>query len=145
MTAAVAETTAEARLPALTGGWVSAYRLLCALLALAALGLMAAAFATQETHSAILALRGLKLVVVISVCAILLKRRASDPVAALLCLSFLTWAITSSFDFASTNIAPLLLDRVRFLLFALALLLFPWQAFLGKITPRKRVDVCGVK
>ena len=129
MTAAVAETTAEAHLPALTGGWVSAYRLLSALLALASLGLMVTAFIASDAHPAILALRGLKLIVVISVCAILLKRRASDPVAALLCLAFLTWSITSSVDFDSTNIAPLLLDRLRFLLFALALLLFPDGSF----------------
>lgn len=114
-----------ARLPALSGRWVQAYRLLCALLAIAALGLMAAAVAAGAAHPAILALRGLKLVIILSVCAILVNRRASDPVAALLCLAFLTWTITSSVNFASTNIAPALLDRVRFLLFALALLLFP--------------------
>ena len=52
-------------------------------------------------------------------------RRGRDPVAALLALAFLTWAITSSFDFATTAMLPRLLDRFRFLLFALALLLFP--------------------
>jgi hypothetical protein len=125
MTPDAAAATYETRLPALTGGWVSVYRLLCVLLAAAALGLMGSAVAAGDAHPAILALRGLKLAVVISVCAILLKRRASDPVAALLCLAFLTWAITSSVDFASANVVPLLLDRLRFLLFALALLLFP--------------------
>jgi len=77
------------------------------------------------THPAILVLRLLKGAVVITVCGILLRRRRGDPVAAMLSLAFLTWTITSSFDFASTNLLPMLLDRVRFLLFALALLQFP--------------------
>lgn len=125
MTAKAADAILEARLPALTGGWVSAYRLLWTILAVIGGGLMAASIIAGEIHPAILILRGLKFAVVIAVCAILLRRRGSDPVAALLCLAFLTWTITSSVDFAAVNPAPALLDRVRFLLFALALLLFP--------------------
>ena len=119
----------QAHLPPLTGKWALAYRLVCAIFALAAVGLMAASVAAGDVHPAILTLRGLKVAVLISVCAILLKRRATDPVAALLCLAFLTWAITSSVDFASDDVASLLLDRLRFLLFALALSLFPDGSF----------------
>lgn len=129
MTADAAPQILEARLPQLSGRWVSAYRCTGAILALAAAGLMVASVISGDVNPAILALRGLKFVVVVAVCSILLRRRASDPVAALLCLAFLTWTITSSFDFASANSAPLLLDRVRFFLFALALLLFPDGSF----------------
>ena len=90
----------------------------------------AAAASSTATPLPILVLRLIKAAVLVSVSAILLRRRAKDPVAALLALAFLTWTITSSFDFASSNALPLLLDRVRFLLFVLALLLFPdgrWQ------------------
>ena len=137
MTASANEASADARLPALSGKWVWAYRFVFALLAIAALGLMGDSIATGDTHPAILTLRGLKLAVLLCVCGILLKRRATDPVAALLCLAFLTWAITSSVDFASADVAPLLLDRLRFLLFALALLLFPN----GKFRPRWTIPV----
>ena len=129
MTAKAADAILEARLPALSGRWVSVYRLIWAILALVAAGLMVASVISGDVHPAILVLRGLKFVVVVTVCSILLRRRASDPVAALLCLAFLTWAITSSFDFAAVNPAPALLDRIRFLLFALALLLFPDGSF----------------
>jgi hypothetical protein len=81
-------------------------------------------------QSAIFAIRLVKGLVVLAVSAILLRRRHRDRVAALLSLAFLTWAITSSFDFAAADMVPQLLDRARFLLFVFALLLFPdgaWQ------------------
>lgn len=130
MTGALAPTVPETRLALLSGRWVSAYRLIWCLLALGGAGLLGASLFQPMAPPAILALRLLKGAAVISVCGILLRRRRDDPVAALLSLAFLTWTITSSFDFASTNVLPMLLDRVRFLLFALALLLFPdgnWQ------------------
>jgi len=129
MTVDAAHRILGACLPPISGRWVSVYRFAWAILALAAAGLMVASVISGDVNPAILALRGLKFVVVVAVCSILLRRRAGDPVAALLCLAFLTWTITSSFDFASANPAPLLLDRVRFFLFALALLLFPDGSF----------------
>ena len=125
MIAAQAQIMFETRLPQLGGRWVSAYRAGWCLLALGATGLLAASLLHPTAHPAILALRLLKAAVLISVSAILLHRRARDPVAALLSLAFLSWTITSSFDFASADLLPLLFDRVRFLLFVLALLLFP--------------------
>jgi hypothetical protein len=72
-----------------------------------------------------------KSAVLVCVAAILFCRRQRDPVAALLALAFLTWTITSSFDFGTGAGPAQLLDRGRFLLFVMALLLFPdgrWQA-----------------
>jgi hypothetical protein len=129
-TAAAPTTVPQTRLPQLSGGWVSAYSAVWCLLALAATGLLAASVIHPSVHPAILTLRMLKGAILICVSGILLRRRRNDPVAALLSLAFLTWTITSSFDFASANALPMLLDRLRFLLFALALLLFPdgkWQ------------------
>jgi hypothetical protein len=125
MTEALAPSVPKTRLAQLRGRWVSAYLAIWCLLAVAGAGLLGASLFQPISHPAILALRLLKGAVVISVCGILLRRRRDDPVAALLSLAFLTWTITSSFDFASTNVLPMLLDRVRFLLFVLALLLFP--------------------
>jgi hypothetical protein len=78
-----------------------------------------------DMQPAILALRLVKAVVIFSVVIILFRKRQRDPVAALLSLAFLCWTITSSFDFSSRDVIPLVLDRIRFLLFALGLLLFP--------------------
>jgi len=125
MTALSATTPLETHRPTLSGRWVSAYRLTWAALALVAGAVMAASIYGGTAHPAVLALRLAKAAVIISVCVILLRRRANDTVAALLSLAFLTWTITSSFDFASAELLPRLLDRVRFLLFVLALLLFP--------------------
>jgi hypothetical protein len=131
MTALPAAAMLETRPAPLRARWVSAYRVAWAVLAIAALALLAQPLLhPTATPLPILVLRLVKAAVLISVSAILLRRRANDPVAALLALAFLTWTITSSFDFASSNALPLLLDRVRFLLFVLALLLFPdgrWQ------------------
>jgi hypothetical protein len=132
MTAAAAPDLA--RLPQLRGSWVLAYRLLWAALAIASGGLLVASFLHPAGHPAILALRAIKSAVLIGVSAILLRRRRNDPVAALLALAFLTWAVTSSFDFASAKSLPMLLDRARFLLFTLALLLFPDGRWLPRWT-----------
>ena len=125
MSQALAQAVPETRLPRLGARWVSVYRTAWFMLALGAIGLLAASVLHPIAHPAILTLRLVKGAVLISVSAILLRRRGTDPVAALLSLAFLTWTITSSFDFASADVLPMLLDRVRFLLFALALLLFP--------------------
>jgi len=126
MTAVPAAAMLETRLAPLRARWVSAYRAAWAVLAIAAFALLAQPLIhPTTTPAAIIVLRLVKAIVLISVSAILLRRRAKDPVAALLSLAFLTWTITSSFDFASSDPLPLLLDRARFLLFVLALLLFP--------------------
>lgn len=108
-------------------------------LAFAAVGL---ALFDPDVHPLILTLRLVKSLVLMSVSAILFRRRKEDPVAAMLGLSFLLWTISSSVDFAGSDgaIWPLLLDRCRFLLFAFALLLFPdghwqprWTRFVGAV------------
>ena len=75
----------------------------------------------------VLGLRLTKGAVLLAVSWILLRRRKDDPVAALLSLALLLWTITSSFDLATGNLPAIVImaDRLRFLLFALALLLFP--------------------
>ncbi|MCF2515436.1 hypothetical protein LVY65_10225 [Sphingomonas sp. G124] len=113
-------------LPPLGGRLFAAYRI--AWWALFALAVLAASYALFEpgTHALILGLRLTKSIVLIAVSSILFRRRRTDPVAAMLGLSFLLWTASSSVDFAGTASAwPILLDRCRFLLFAFALLLFP--------------------
>ncbi len=125
MNEALEQVMPRTHVPRLGGRWVSAYRALWCLLALVSVGVLASSLLHPMAHPAIVALRTAKGVTVIAVCWILLRRRRDDPVAALLSLAFLSWTITSSVDFASADALPLLLDRVRFLLFVLALLLFP--------------------
>ena len=113
-------------LPPLGGRLFAAYRI--AWWALLALAVTAAGYALFEpgTHPLILGLRLTKSVVLITVSAILFRRRRADLVAAMLGLSFLLWTSSSSVDFTGTGMAwSILLDRCRFLLFAFALLLFP--------------------
>src|SRR3954452_17362120 len=104
MTAATAPIVSKTRLASLSARWVPAYMVVWWLLALGGAGLLVASLFQPIASPAILALRLLKGTVVISVCGILLRRRGNDPVAALLSLAFLTWTITSSFDFGSTNL-----------------------------------------
>lgn len=113
-------------LPPLGGRLFVAYRI--AWRALLALAVATAGYALFEpgAHPLILGLRLTKSLVLITVSTILFRRRRTDPVAAMLGLSFLLWTSSSSVDFAGTTLAwPILLDRCRFLLFAFALLLFP--------------------
>lgn len=114
-------------LPPLGGRLLFAYRLAWWLLLASALAVAAASLLGGGTHAFILALRLAKSVILVAVAAILYRRRQRDPVAAMLALSFLLWTISSSVDFMSSAAAtwPLLLDRLRFLPFALALLFFP--------------------
>jgi hypothetical protein len=94
-----------------------------ALLTGAVLALILSIWSASPT--AVIALRLAKSAVLIGVASLLLYRRRRDPVAALLALAFLTWTITSSFDLDTRGELTRLLDRLRFLLFAVALLLFP--------------------
>ena len=130
MTPSLAKVEAEGALRQLSWGLLWMYRVLWCALAIAALAVLARYFFHPAMQPAILAIRLVKAVVVIVVSAILLSRRHRDLVAGLLSVAFLLWVITSSFDFAATDTIPQLLDRARFLLFAMALLLFPngdWQ------------------
>ena len=72
-------------------------------------------------------LRLAKGAVLIAVATLLFRRRQKDVVAALLSLAFLLWTMTSSFEVTGGQApaAAALADRLRFLLLALALLLFP--------------------
>ncbi|HEX6218143.1 MAG TPA: hypothetical protein VFZ35_02580, partial [Sphingomicrobium sp.] len=92
-------------------------------------------------------LTGLRLakgLVLLGVAGLLFWRRQADPVAALLSLAFLTWAITSSVGFVADDIRPLVLDRIRFLLFALALLLFPDGDWYPRWTRHAAIASAGV-
>jgi len=121
------EAAASGSLPPLGGRLLAAYRLACALLLAAVLGVLALSWFQPGTHTAIWILRLIKAVVLVAVSVILFRRRLRDPVAAILSLSFLLWTISSSVDFegSADMVWPILLDRCRFLFFALALLLFP--------------------
>ena len=120
-----AQAAVQESLPPLSGRLLLFYRL--AWCALAIGGILASAFLAAQslTHPAVIALRLVKSAVLIFVAGILLYRRPRDPVAALLSLAFLTWTITSSFGLGTVGALPQLVDRGRFLLFAVALLLFP--------------------
>src|SRR4051812_11782570 len=101
------------------------YRILWCMLALGSFLAVGVSCFQSAAHPAVLGLRLMKSAVLVCVATILLYRRQSDPVAALLALAFLTWTISSNFDFGTSSAFAQLLDRFRFLLFALTLLLFP--------------------
>src|SRR4051794_15752677 len=120
----------QARLPQLSGGLLWSYRIAWCALTVGALVASGWSSFESASHPAVIGLRLAKCAVLVCVATILLWRRQRDPVAALLAFAFLTWTITSSFDFGSNAEFVQLLDRLRFLLFSLALLLFPdalWQ------------------
>jgi hypothetical protein len=114
-------------LPPLSGRLLHVYRLLWWALTLGALATLASLALSPVMDPLVVGLRLTKGAVLVTVSALLFRRRQQDAVAALLSLAFLIWTVTSSFDVtggrapASVAIA----DRLRFLLFALALLLFP--------------------
>jgi hypothetical protein len=113
-------------LPPLGGGSLAVYRVLWIVLAAAAVGTLTFSIIHPTTRPLIIGLRLLKAVIVLAVATILFRRRQQDAVAALLTLSLLLWTITSSFDFASAMTSvPAVLDRFRFMLFTIALVLFP--------------------
>jgi hypothetical protein len=123
------EKATQGSLPQLDGKLLWSYRIVWYALAIGAILAFGSSF-FQPAHPAVLGLRLVKSAVLVWVATILLYRRPSDPVAALLALAFLTWTITSSVDFRTKAELAQLLDRFRFLLFALALPLFPdarWQ------------------
>jgi len=97
------------------------------ILLVAALIAVVSPLTDDATSPIIVALRLAKSAVLIAIATILFRRRPRDAVAALLGISFLIWTISSSADFMLPAGArwPTFLDRLRFLPFALALLLFP--------------------
>jgi len=119
------EKTDQASLPQLSGRLLWFYRIVWSALAVGALLAPALSPFYFPYHPAVLGLRLVKSAVLVCVATILLVRRQRDPVAALLALAFLTWTISSSFDVGNSAEFVQLLDRCRFLLFALALPLFP--------------------
>lgn len=122
--------TGTTSLPPLGGRLFTAYRLTWWLLLVVASAAATWPWIQPTTPPEILGLRLVKSAVVIAVAAILFRRRCRDPVAAMLSLAFLLWTVSSSIDFAAASIWAAVIDRCRFLLFALALLLFPageWQ------------------
>nr|NUR37210.1 hypothetical protein [Sphingomonas sp.] len=114
-------------LPPLHGGLLWLYRLCWCGLAVGALFFAMAEHGAQATTHAF----GIaKTILLIALATLLLFRRPRDPVAALLSLAMLLWTISSSFQLSTTDQLPQIIDRFRFLLFALTLLLFPdgrWQ------------------
>jgi hypothetical protein len=102
-----------------------AYRLLWVLSAVFTLAALAYALPGGEMDPLVLGLRLIKSAILIAVASVLFWRRQRDPVGAILALALLCWTVTSSVDFTSGEVLPMLLDRLRFLLFVLALLLFP--------------------
>ena len=139
MNAVAAIATFERGLPALSGRLLWAYRLLWLVFAAAALAFVGYASVYGSASPVVLALRLTKSAILIGVAVLLFWRRPRDSVAALLALAFLCWTITSSVDFTTADVFPMLLDRLRFLLFAFALLLFPD----GKWRPRWSRFVAG--
>jgi hypothetical protein len=130
--------TGASSLPPLGGRLLLVYRLAWWALAVTAGATLAWLLAFPPAAFGIELLRAAKAIVLIAVSAILFRRRRGDPVAAMLALAFLLWTISSSVDFAASSLLPAVIDRFRFLLFALALLLFPdgawspgWTRYVG--------------
>ena len=125
--AAVTPSVSMRSLPPLSGRLLAAYRAIWILLALGSVSVLASMALSPVMDPVILALRLGKGAVLLAVSAILFRRRQQDIVAALLSSAFLLWTMTSSYDVTGGQapLAAALADRLRFLLFALALLLFP--------------------
>jgi hypothetical protein len=120
-------------IPHLTGARLLAFRLLwlAALAGAAAVQAMAAWHAQQGVAVTTLGLA--QGAVLVAVAALLFRRRPSDPVAAMLSLAFLLWAITGAADGDDGPLTEAL-DRLRFLLLVAAVLLFPSGRFEPKWT-----------
>jgi hypothetical protein len=104
---------------------------------------VASSWLDPAAEPAILGLRLAKSAILVSVSAILFRRRNRDPVAAMLALAFLLWIASSSIDISSGALLPAVLDRVRFLFFAAALLLFPDGKWYPRWTPSVAVAIAA--
>lgn len=137
---------ANRSLPLLSGRLLAAYRLAWAVLALGAVAVLAWLVISPDMDPVVLLLRLAKGGVLLMVATILFRRRQRDVVAALLSSAFLLWTMTSSFAVTDGQ-APViatLADRLRFLLFALALLLFPAGRWSPAWTRHVAVAASGV-
>lgn len=113
-------------LPPLSGPGLTLYRALWVLLLPVAL--VAAAMDQLVAWSPS---RIVESVALLGTSAILFRRRGGDMIAAMIALAFLLWVTAASTAWAGMDAAVLLavLDRVRFLLFVTAMLLFPTGRF----------------
>ena len=121
---------AEGSLKRLTGIGLAAYRAFWAVASLAAIG---AAVAGQL--DAFSPTKLLETMTLLAAAAILFRRRGGDAIAAMLSLAFLLWVITASSAWAGMGAAAIplaMLDRLRFLIFVAAMMLFP----AGRFDPR---------
>ena len=125
-------------LPPLGGRLLLFYRILWWALAASACATLIWTWIDLNSAVGIAIIRTAKAAVLIAVSAILYRRRCNDPIAAMLATAFLLWTISSSVDFVTDSPLPALVDRFRFLFFALALLLFPdgawrpgWTRYVG--------------
>lgn len=131
----------------LSGRLLWAYRVVWVLAAAFTLAALSYALPRATMEPLVLGLRIVKSAILIGVAGLMFWRRQRDPVAAILAIAFLCWAITSSVDFTSGDVLLLLLDRLRFLLFALALLLFPdgnWRPRWTRPIARASAIVFGI-
>ena len=117
-------------LPRLTGIGLAVYRFLWVVALLAAI----AAAVAGQLH-AFAPTRLLEAATLLAAAAILFRRRSGDAIAAMLSLAFLLWVITASSAWAGMGAAAIplaMLDRLRFLMFVAAMMLFP----AGRFDPR---------
>jgi hypothetical protein len=124
-------TTGRTGLPPLGGRLLFLYKFTWWAVLVAALYAMAWSLIDPIVAPEILILRLGKAAILVVVASILRRRRCHDPVAAMLSLAFLLWIISSSIEFVADSVVFDLVDRCRFLLFALALVFFPdgaWQS-----------------
>jgi hypothetical protein len=112
-------------LPPLGGRLFLVYELVWWILVAVALAALGWSWVDPQAAIGISLVRTAKAIVLIAVSAILHRRRRKDPVAAMLGMAFLLWTISSSVDFVTGSALPGFIDRLRFLFFAFALLLFP--------------------
>lgn len=117
-------------MPMLRGPWLGAFRLALGIAFLCAI----AAVVADQLHGPAPA-RLVHAVLLGAAAAFLHRRRPADPVAAMLSLAFLLWALTRSLSWLPAGqggIAVALLDKLRFALFVAGMLLFPT----GRFEPR---------
>jgi hypothetical protein len=121
--------------PALGGPMLVAYRIIWVAALAAAVVAQAVMSIRAQSAPGVVVLGVAQAAVLVTVAAMLFRRRPRDPVAAMLALAFLIWAVTGAADGDGSNgVHPWLaaLDRLRFLLLVAALLTFPD----GRFEPR---------
>lgn len=114
------------RLPKLAGRALTAYRVVW--LVLLPTALVAAVADQQASWSPS---RVVEAFALLGASTLLFRRRSADAIAAMIAIAFLLWVITASTAWTGmgSSTLPGLLDRVRFLLFVTAMMLFPTGRF----------------